>query len=123
MANTLIIGKTITHQRGGNHPTPIIAQSGVRLDQTNEGQASGIQNLSTTAANLNLGNLTTIGFGSFENLDANDDIELGWDDSGFVRACLLKPGGIYDIPLDPARTWQGRATSGTCLLKYIVHEA
>ena len=84
---------------------------------------SGVQACTTTAANLSMGNVTTEGLAVFLNLDASNDIEVGFDVGGTFYGALEIPAGKWSLAwIDPDRTWQVKADTSTSNLQYAVFQ-
>jgi len=123
MANTITISAQVTLTHATGLALPILPPQNLTFTQTGEGEAGGIQNIGTSAENLNVGDVATEGFAVFKNLDATNFVEVGWDASGFQSAFKLLAGMIAVVPLNPSRTWQAKADTAAVELFYRVMEA
>lgn len=84
---------------------------------------SGVQACTTTEAALALGNVTTTGLAIFKNLDASNDIEVGFTVGGSFYGAHEIPAGCWCIAwLDPDRTWQAKADTSTSNLQYTIFQ-
>jgi len=89
--------------------------------QTGETFVSGIQSIGTTAEAFGIGDVASPGWSYFKNLDAEDDVEIGVDDSGFIPFATLKPGEWCIVPLESA-PWAESQGAGAVLVQYAVIE-
>lgn len=89
----------------------LLQKSNLQITQIGEGMSSGIQNIGTSAEAINIGDVATEGIAVFENLDATNFVEIGWDATGFQSAFKLLPGQFAIVPLNPSRTWQAQANT------------
>lgn len=120
-AITLAAQLTLTHSTGLT--IPVLPPQNLTFTQSGEGEAGGIQNIGTSAENLNVGDVATEGFAVFKNLDSTNFVEIGWDATGFQSAFKLLAGMLAIVPLNPSRTWQAKADTAAVELFYRVLEA
>lgn len=121
MANTLTLTAAVKFQLDGQAlPYELLRINGQQESVTSNLMAGGIQNIGTSAENLNFGEVSTPGYAVFVNLDDTNFVELGWDDTGFVGAVKILKGQFAIIPLNPSRTWQAKADTAACDLYYRV---
>jgi hypothetical protein len=123
MPNTITIAAQLTLTHSTGLAIPILPPQNLTFTQSGEGEAGGIQNIGTSAENLNVGDVATEGFAVFKNLDPTNFVEIGWDATGFQSAFKLLAGMIAVVPLNPSRTWQAKADTAAVELFYRVLEA
>jgi len=82
-----------------------------------------IQNIATSAENIEKGAITTPGYCWFHNMDGTNYVEIGYDDSGFKPLVkLLKGEWAGPFRLTQA-TPQAQANTGAVDLEYFMVEA
>lgn len=101
----------------------ILAQrSLVELARTTTIKAAVSQLITTTAANINIGNLTSEGWAVLWNDETDQDsatyIMVGWDVGGtFTEAFRVSAGEFPQlVSLSPDRTWQAKTNASTATL-------
>jgi hypothetical protein len=123
MANTIAISASLAIKRTGDVSRLLFQRSNSQFTQSGEGLASGIQNVGTSAEAIGIGDVGTEGYAVFENLDATNYVEIGWDATGFQEAFKLLPGQFAIVPLAPSRTWQAKANTAAVELFFAILEA
>lgn len=125
MANTILIDTLVRlHREGEATPSPLLTATGLRLTQAGEAIGGGVQVVTTSAASLNVGSVSSLGLALFWNKDATNYVSLGWDDTGFVESNRIPAGWIGIIPLVPTGvTYQVKADTASVNLFYQVLEA
>ena len=121
MANTLYLTLNARFLiEGETVPLTLLQVSNDTQSITSNLMAAGIQNIGTSAENLDFGAVTTEGYACFKNLDATNFVEIGWDATGFQSALKLLAGQSAIVPLNPARTWQAKADTAAIDLQFAV---
>lgn len=123
MANTITLSASVVLKRPNSISLTLMQKSSLSVTQSGEGLTTGIQNVGTSAENIEIGDVGTEGIAMFENLDATNYIEIGWDATGFQSAFKLLAGQFAIVPLNPSRTWQARANTAAVELYYAICEA
>jgi len=94
----------------------------LRFDQSTARKAGKIQNIGTTAENLDFGDVTNPGYIVLSNLGATNFIEIGYDDSGTFRPCFYLPPN--NVPIlgycIVGKTYQAKADTAAGDLIYEV---
>jgi hypothetical protein len=95
--------------------------NGILIDITGDKYVSNVQEIGTSAEDLELGDITSPGYMLIHNLDNTNFIEVGYDDSGFKPTVKVPPGewGVFALA---QATPQGRANTAACDAEYIVVE-
>jgi len=97
------------------------ATASISVTMTGDAWQTGVQEIGTSAENIVKGDVSTVGWCYFKNLDSTNYIEIGFDDTGFVTFLKLKPGEAaicrlsQDVP-------QAKADTGACDLEYAIIE-
>jgi hypothetical protein len=82
-------------------------------------QVANVVATSTTYAALAVGGIATNGWTLFKNLDATNNLDLGYDDAGTFRAfATLKPGEFAAIRLKSGVIPAAKAAAGNPKLAY-----
>lgn len=84
------------------------------------GQASGDYTATTAAAAIPVPS-GTVGLAFIRNLSADNYVELGWDDTGFVASDKIPPGEFTFKWLHPSRTWQWKANTASCNMQIAIY--
>ncbi len=81
------------------------------------------QEIGTAAENIGKGEITTIGWAVFHNMDDTNFIEIGFDDSGF-KSVIKILAGEWSGPVRMSQaTPQAKADTAACDLDYYFIEA
>lgn len=102
-----------------------VSISGVKIQQTGSGVASGIQSVTATAAIIPIGALAggVLGRFAIKNLDGTNNVSLLPAVAGTPFITLL-PGEMAQGRFDPSVTAPAvQSSAGTVLMEYIVCEA
>lgn len=118
MANEIRINGTLTYAKGNARAS--LAGSGT-FDQTGEHYVQTVADVGTTEEELDKGDIGTIGWVSFRNMDDTNYVEIG------------AATGEYTIKLDPLEyqgpmKWNGagifaKANTAPCQVEYLAIEA
>lgn len=89
--------------------------SGLSITQAGTNSISNVQNIGTSSEQITLGDVTTIGYIAFKNLDATNFVSIGT-----INPCVagtaqitLKPGEEAVLPTRLA-TWYSIADTAAC---------
>jgi len=81
----------------------------------------GVQTVTTTAANLDVGNVGTVGPLMIKNLDDTNFVQIGYDDTGFVALFDILPGEAYPLPRPSSgKTLQVKADTATLQIRRLI---
>ena len=121
MADEISYAVQIQYSKNGR--SQVKAATSNTLDVTGNNLVSGVEATANDAHNaIDKGGIGTLGLCHFENLDATNTIEIGYDDSGaFVTAASLAPG--MEALFKPTGAVYHKAGAGTPLLSYTLFEA
>lgn len=93
------------------------------LDQTTQGAQSGIQNVGTTAEDLDVGDVSTPGILVMRNLDTTNFVEIGKDvSSSFEKIGRMKPGDPFVMRVAAGVTLQLKADTAACNVQVMLLE-
>lgn len=121
MANTLTLTVSALYTPDGQTTQlRLLEVAGRQFSITSNLIAGGIQNIGTSAENLDFGAVTSEGWAFFWNMDDTNYVEIGWDATGFQSAIMLYPGEAYPVRLNSARTWQAKANTAAIDLYFQV---
>ena len=99
-------------------------QGTVNIDQATLGSQGGVQNIGTTAELVALGDVATVGYAYFANLDATNFVQIGIDVAAtFYPVIKLNPGEGQVFRIDPAATLYAKADTAACNLDTLILEA
>lgn len=82
--------------------------------------AGGIADTTTSAANLDIGAVATLGFVVFKNLDSSISVDVGINSSGFIAFGTLKAGEVAIFRFKAGVVPQLKAASGTPQVSYLL---
>lgn len=82
---------------------------------------AGQKTVTTSGTNFTLTNVTTAGYVALRNMDANNYVDIGYDDSGTLRDLIrLNAGDVALFRLQPARTIRGQANTASVIVSYMI---
>lgn len=90
------------------------------IDQAVAQQDGGTQSIGTSAENIGVVDVATLGWAWFKNLDGTNYVELGVDAAGFLPVVRLNAGEQCVFRLAQGITLQARANTAAVLLQYAV---
>jgi len=93
----------------------------VNIDVDADGIIENVQSITTVAALVEIAAISSIGWGYFRNAGENE-ITLGFDDSGFVPVLAIPSGDRCVIPKWSADTLYAKTATGSSLLDYVIIE-
>lgn len=103
--------------------------SNIRITQTGDGSAGGVQNIGTSAEAIDLGDVVTTGLCWFRNLDPVDGnfVQLGMDVGGggfeeFIKILPGEPCGPFRLDMVATGVLQAKADTAAIELQYIIYE-
>jgi len=124
MAGTLAVGVSVQYSNNDAKFDRVPANFSVVI--TGDAVASGTQSVTTGAANLEKGGISTSGYLLIHNLDATNFVEVGYDDTGFKPVVKIKGGaagvGEWALFRSAQATLQVKADTATCLVEYYLFE-
>jgi hypothetical protein len=91
----------------------------ILVDMTGGTAAGGAQNVTTTAAAITMGSVTTAGYAYFRNTDTTNAIEIGTGTSPFVPFAKLKAGEAAVFRLG-TNSPTAKAAASTVNLQYYI---
>ena len=97
----------------------------VAVDQTNRRMVKDVQEIGTAAAGeaLGLGDLVSIGFAVFKNLDDTNFVEVGRSITGSFEAFIkLKPGESCIFRFASGTAPYALADTAACELMYVIYD-
>ena len=120
MANEITVQSTMRINKVTGGLTPLTFQSpSSSVDQANMRKVSGVVDCTTTAASIDLTDLTTKGFCYFENTgDTNNVIVTADDGSGESDAFIFPPGVGYHVFLVTGSTYKAKTAASTSSLVF-----
>ena len=98
-----------------------IAESDQYVDVSGDHSIYRTQEIGTSAETLDIGEITTVGWAFFRNLDNTNYVDIGYDDSGFKNLIRLK-AGKYCIFRLAQNTPYAKANTANIDLEYILIE-
>jgi hypothetical protein len=118
---------SLTHQIVATPPAAAsspksVSISGMKVSQTSSAVASGVQNVTTSAAPIDIGTLTGNPLGRFaiKNLDGTNSLTIETTTSSGVAFITLLPGEMAQGRFDSTITAPAVLGSGPLLMEYII---
>ena len=103
----------------GNYTDQFLAAPAIT--QNTLGAASGVQTIGTSAENLAVGDVATLGMFAITNLDSTNYVTYGPDDSGTQKTFgRLSPGESAIMRLQPGITVKLTANTAPVKIKYLL---
>jgi hypothetical protein len=120
MANELKIRLGLWFEKGGVKVSK--AQEDLFVTITGTDAIHATQSIGFAAAeNLDKGDITTVGYAWFRNMDTTNFVQIGYDSTGFKPVIKLKAGEQAVARLGQS-TPQAQADTGAVSLEYILVE-
>lgn len=119
MANELKITSALRFSKGTVRYD--IAESDQYVDISGDHSIYRTQEIGTSAETLDIGEISTVGWSFFRNLDNTNYVEIGYDDTGFKNLIKLKPGEYCMVRLGQNAPY-ARADTAAVDLEYIFVE-
>jgi hypothetical protein len=91
----------------------------ILVDMTGGVASGGVQNVTTTAAAITMGSVTTAGYSYFRNTDTTNAVEIGTGTSPFVPFAKLKAGEAAVFRLG-TNSPTAKAAASTVNLQYYI---
>ena len=122
MADEIQIEALLVGEKNNVKVVQRVGQNDLLVDQSTAGKIENVQDIGTTAENIDLGGLSSPGWGFYRNLDGTNFVEIGADQGGtFVPVVLLQPNEIAVFRL-AAGTPQARFDTAAGRLLYCILE-
>lgn len=120
MAQELTISLQLKYRKGTVEAPPF-AIAGLLQDVSGTKYFRNIQTIGTTQEALQLGDITSLGYGIFRNLDPTNPINIRRA-TGEGNCIKLRPGGVALFELAATAPY-AIATTADCKLEYMIVEA
>ena len=120
MANEITVTGKISCTNGNFSETRNV--SSLRRDQAAIGSASGVQVIGTSEETVTVGDVGTLGYAYFRNLDATNYVDIGPDSTGIVGFIRLEPGDFCILRLKPGITIKAQADTASVKLDKVIFE-
>ena len=120
MANEITISNSVDYDK--NDEQDQFSSGNQTVDVAGDHYKKGIQTIGFAAAEaIEKGDVVTVGWCRFKNLDATNFVLIGYDDTGFKHLLKLLPGEAQVVRLSQS-TPQAQADTGAVLLAYTIYE-
>jgi len=103
--------------------------SNLKISQTGDGAAGGVQNIGTSAEAIDIGDISTPGLCWFRNLAAvgGNYVQIGMDVGGagfeeFIRLLGGETAGPFRLDMVATGVLQAKADTGAVELQYVIYE-
>src|SRR5438067_1082817 len=118
MANEISISQTLRLSKTGVSAS---LASSFTADQLGDKYQAGVQIVGTAEESLDKGDIGTIGYIAFKNLDATNYVHMGITTGGYSIICKAGKGGL--IPWNNATAPKVKADTASCEVEYLMIEA
>jgi hypothetical protein len=118
MANEISISSTLRYAKSGVSASQ---STSFNADQAGDKYQAGVQIIGTTEEALDKGDIGTIGYISFKNLDATNYVQMGITTGVYSIKVLAGKGGV--IPWNSATAPLVKANTAAVELDYLMIEA
>jgi len=118
MSNEISINQTLRYSKSGVSATH---SSSYQADQTGDKYQAGVQIVGTTEESLDKGDIGTIGYISFKNLDTTNFFQMGITTGVYSIKCLAGKGGM--IPWNSSTAPLVKANTANVEVDYLMIEA
>ena len=116
MANEINVSCSLSSSKNGAAISS--GQFTKTADMTGDQMITNVQIVGTAAEALNLGDVSTIGYTLFKNMDATNYVDISLINDGSTPFCTLKPGDVSLIKLSTATVYAKANTAPVNLLVY-----
>lgn len=120
MAGTLQLNISANLTNGSHRES--FNPGGQSITQDGIGASGGIQIIGTTEETVSVGDVSTLGWAFFQNLDATNYVEIGPDATGMVAFIRLEPGESCALRLTPGITIKAQANTAPVKLRCLILE-
>lgn len=113
MANEITTSINVSLSNG--YLTSSFAPGAVRITQNTGITHETVWIVGTSEEDLAIGDLATLGYAMFRNLDTTNYVQIGMSDAGTMKTfARLKPGEPAAIRLEPGITVRAKANTASC---------
>ena len=119
MANEILLSYNLSLTNGSLKRSAV--SGNVQMDQATARAYGDVQAIGTSAETLAKGSIGTVGVCEFQNLDATNFVEIGFDDTGFKSVIKLKAGERFVVRLSTSAP-QAKADTASVELAYTMYE-
>lgn len=118
MANEIQLSQTLRYSKSGVSASHA---SSFTVDQSGDKYQAGVQTVGTAEESLDKGDIGTIGYIAFKNLDSTNYVQLGITTGVYSIKCLAGKGGV--VPWNSSTTPYAKANTAAVELDYLMIEA
>ena len=118
MANEISINATLRYSKS---PTSASLTTSFLADQTGDKYQAGVQIVGTVEEQLDKGDVGTIGYIAFRNLDVTNFVQMGRAAGAYSMDVKAGKGGV--IPWGSATSPFVKANTAACEFEYLIIEA
>ena len=121
MAITANVNTSITVTDSATAFKASITPASLSVTLSAVGRTGGVQNIATTAENVDYGDLTSaqVGYAFFQNLDSTNYIDLGQSDTGTIKPIVrLKAGEFAVFRITASQQLMAQANTAACNLYF-----
>lgn len=124
MANEITLSASLSVRKGYLDSGARPRSRSFTLNAATPAKASGVKSFThTTHTAIPIGDVATLGWARFENVDAANYIDIGIVVSGtFYPTARLKAGEFFPLRLVPAVTYYAKANTAAVLLDYEIYD-
>lgn len=127
MADEFTVSSLLRINKGFQQDTKNV--SNLKITQTGDGSAGGVQNIGTSAEAIDVGDVSTLGLAWFRNLEAvgGNFVQIGMDVGGagfeeFIKLLPGEPAGPFRLDLVATGVLQAKADTAAVELQYMIYE-
>lgn len=118
MANEIQLSQTLRYTKSGVSASHA---SSFTVDQSGDKYQAGVQIVGTTEESLDKGDIGTIGYIAFKNLDTTNYFQIGITTGVYSLKCLAGKGGV--IPWNSSTAPLVKANTSSVEVDYLMIEA
>lgn len=121
MANELTVSIRTRLANGSLNDRP--PNNTFQVDQANAGIFRDVQSVTTSDTAVPTGNIATLGWAKFKNLDDTNYVNIGPDSGGsIVDMIRLEPGEECTFRIEPGITLRWQANTAACEVDFTIYE-
>lgn len=120
MANEITLTSKMSVSKG-NFVTALEV-SGLKRTQDAIGATQGVLSIGTSEETISAGDVGTLGYAMFRNLDETNYVDIGPDSTGLVGFIRLEPGDVAMLRLKPGITIKAQANTAAVKLQVLILE-
>jgi hypothetical protein len=120
MANEITITQKLSVSNGGYAAT--FDSGSLKRDQAAIGAHAPVISVGTSEETISAGDVSTLGYVAFKNLDAANYVDIGPDSTGLVGFIRLEPGDCAIFRLKPGITIKAQANTAAVKLQMLLLE-